>query len=76
MLVKLKRLKTCTFFKAVGLHQILMTVTSVTKAVFNSCNQTFIISCNQKPVSDCPFDSEDFNIDIEAPTFPTEITFS
>lgn len=65
--------------KEVGLNEILMMVTLVTKAARNLCNQTFTISCKQDPVSDCPFNNKgqwQFNIDIGTSTFPTETAFS
>lgn len=64
--------------KEARLNQIIVMLTLVTKAACNLCNQTFTVSCNQTSVSDCPFNNKgqcQFDIDIGAPTFPTE-TFS
>lgn len=79
MLVKLIGFFKMHILKEVVLNQIFMMVTLVTKAAGNLCNQTSTISCNQSPVSDCPFNNKgqcQFDIDIGIPTFPTQTTFS
>lgn len=62
--------------KEVGLCQILMTAITVIEDTLNLCNQNFTISHNKTLYLDSPLNSEYFSIDIGAPTFPTEITFS
>lgn len=67
--------KKCSF-KEMGQNQTLLMAVNKSHIGFMQLNLAFTITCNQKCVHDCPFNTENCNANLGITKYPTKIIFS